>query len=79
MRAAHACRWRIAEPDGRAMLPGVCRICERQRLFTATPPEDVFVIERYFERAIDYRTGVMAARASTIALAEEEGVPSTRG
>lgn len=33
MNYAH--RWRIAEPDGRRELPGHCRHCGAERLFSA--------------------------------------------
>lgn len=40
MTTTHAHRWRIAEPDGRKQLPGVCRLCGEVRLFKAA--EELF-------------------------------------
>lgn len=31
--------WKIAEPDGRVMLPGACKRCGEERMFYAAEPE----------------------------------------
>ena len=60
----HAHRWRIAEQDGRAMLPGVCQHCGAERQFPAAAIDDLSPKERARRAASSKRGGASRAKGA---------------